>query len=73
LNTLRFRVPVVGNGDWKARTDRLILMIEPSAVEAEEPGIYLNNGEILEDPAEDFHSFYSPLERALIARLQARI
>lgn len=73
LNTLRFRVPVVGNGECKARTDRLILMIEPSTVEAEEPGIYLNNGEILEDPAEDLHNFYAPLEQALIARLQARI
>lgn len=73
LNTLRFRIPFVGNDDPRSRTDGIVLMIEPSTVEAEEPGIYLNNGEILEDPAEDLHNFYAPLEQALIARLQARI
>ena len=72
LNTLHFRVPVVGNGDWRSRTDRLILMFEPSATAAEEPGFYLENGRILEDPVEDLFCFFRPVERALIARLQAR-
>jgi hypothetical protein len=48
-------------------------MIEPSTIEAEEPPFYLHNGRILEDSAQDFHNFYQPLERALIARFQARI
>ncbi len=72
LNTLYYRVPVVGNADWKARTDRLILMIDPSTANAEEPGYYLEDGRLIEDPLEDFISFYEPIERALIARLQAR-
>jgi hypothetical protein len=72
LNTLYFRIPVVGNGDWKARTDKMILLFEPSTATAEEPGFYFNDGQILEDPAEDFSEFYEPVERALIAKLQAR-
>ena len=71
LNTLHFRVSVVGDRDWNGRVERLILMIDPSTVTAEEPGFYLGNGRIIEDPVEDFHSFYEPIERALIARLQA--
>ena len=70
LNTLHFRVPVVGVGDSNATTDRIILMIEQS-IAAEEPGYYLLDDQITEDPAEDFFNFYEPLERALIAQLQA--
>jgi hypothetical protein len=72
LNTLHFRVPVAGDMDWNGRVDRLIFVIDPSTVTAEEPGIYLQDGRIMEDPAEGFLSFYEPIERALIARLQAR-
>ena len=73
LNTLHFRVPVIGNGDWRARTDRLILMFEPSTTTAEEPGFYLQNTRILEDAVEDLFRFLQPVEQALIARLQARL
>lgn len=72
LNTLHFRVPVLGNENWHGRTDRLILMFDPSTTTAVEPGFYLQDGSILEDPVEDLVSFYEPLERALLTRLQAR-
>jgi len=72
LNVLHFRIPVVGSGDSDGRLDRLILMIDRSAAEAEEPGYYLLDDRVTEDPAEDFFNFYEPIERALIARLQAR-
>jgi|SRR5665213_798582 len=71
LNTLHFRVPVIGNEGTKF-TDRLILMFDPSTAIAVEPGYYLNDGHILEDPVEDLVSFYEPIERALLTRLQAR-
>jgi hypothetical protein len=71
LNTLHFRVPVIGNEGTKF-TDRLILMFDPSTAIAVEPGYYLNDGHILEDPVEDLVSFYGPIERALLTRLQAR-
>jgi hypothetical protein len=72
LNTLHFRVPVVGNGDSDGSLDRLILMIDRSTADAEEPGYYLLDDRETEDPAEDFFNFYEPIERALIARLQAK-
>ena len=71
LNTLYFDVPVVGNGSWRARTDRLILMLDPSTA-TPDPGYYLENGRVVQDPVEDLSCFYEPIERALIARLQAR-
>ena len=70
LNTVHFRIPVVGD-DGSKRTDRLILMIDRSTADAEEPGYYLLDDRITEDPEEDFHTFYEPVERALIARLRA--
>ena len=54
------------------RTDRIVLLIEPTTATGEEPGFYLENSRMPEDPVEDFYEFYAPLERALIARLQAR-
>lgn len=71
LNTLHFRIPVVGNQSWKARTDRLILLLDPSTACAEDPGYYLDDGRVLEDPVEDLLCFYQPIERALTVRLQA--
>ena len=63
---------MIGNGDWRARTDRLILMFEPSTTTPVERGFYLQNDRILEDPVEDLFRFLQPVEQALIARLQAR-
>jgi hypothetical protein len=72
LNTLYYHVPVVGNQEWKARTDRLILVLDPSTTTPEDPGYYIENGRVVQDSVEDFFCFYEPIERALIARLQAR-
>ena len=41
--------------------------MDPSTVTAEDPGYYLENCNIAEDPMEDLHSFYTPIKRALIA------
>ena len=72
LNTLYYHVPIVGNGSWKARTDRLILLFDPSTAIPEDPGYYIENGRVVQDSVEDLFCFYEPIERALIARLQAR-
>jgi|ERR1017187_569223 hypothetical protein len=72
LNTLHFRIPVIGNDSPPERTDRIVLLIEPTTATGEEPAFYLENRSMPEDPVEDFYDFYAPLERALIARLQAR-
>jgi len=71
LNTLHFRIPVVCAGNVAGGTDRLILVIDPSAATAEEPGYYFQNGSIMDDPVQDLYSFILPIQEALIARLQA--
>jgi hypothetical protein len=71
LNTIYYRVPVVGDENWKARAEKLIL-IDPSTLNADDPGYYIEDGQVIQDPLEDFISFYEPIERALMARLQAR-
>jgi len=72
LNTLHFRVPVIGSDFPPERTDRIVLLIEPTTAAGEASGFYLENSQMPEDPVEDFYEFYAPLERALVARLQAR-
>ena len=72
LNTLYFRIPVIGNDSPPERLDRIVLLIEPTTAAGEEPAFYLENSRMPEDSLEDFYEFFAPLERALIARLQAR-
>ena len=72
LNTLHFRIPVIDNDSPPDRTDRIVLLVEPTTATGEEPAFYLENRCMPEDPVEDFYEFYAPLEWALIARLQAR-
>src|ERR1700756_4489513 len=71
LNTLHFRVPVIGNETSRAGTDRLLLVFDPYSSIPEEPGFYLENDHVMQDPLEDFLCFYEPIKRALIARLLA--
>jgi hypothetical protein len=72
LNTLYFHIPVVGNQEWKTRTDRLIVMFDSTTVTAEDPGYYIDDGRVMQDTVEDLCSFFEPVEWALIDRLQAR-
>jgi hypothetical protein len=72
LNTLYYRIPIVGDGGWDLRADRLIVMFEQSTATAEAPDYYMENGRLVQDSADEFFRFYQPVERALIARLQTR-
>ena len=71
LNTLYFRIPVVSEAIPWAGTDRLVLLLDPSYVTAEEPGLYIDNCRITQDLLADFVCFFGPIKRALIARMQA--
>jgi hypothetical protein len=70
LNTVYFRFPIVGDVTPKISTDRLLLLIDPSACTPEAPGFYLEDGRVVQDSLEDFLCFYPLLKRALITRLQ---
>jgi hypothetical protein len=71
LNTLYFRIPILGPETPMGRTDRLLLLIHPATCFPEEPGYYLENGRVMQDPLQDFSCFYHPIKHALVARLQA--
>jgi hypothetical protein len=71
LNTLYFRIPVLGDQTPRGGTDGLVFLLDPSTSDAEEPGYYIEDGRVVQDFVEDFVCFYRPLNRALIARLQA--
>jgi hypothetical protein len=71
LNTLYFRFPVLGEMPPRTSTDKLVLLVESSVCTPEEPGLYLENGRVMQDFLEDFTSFYPPIKDALIARLIA--
>jgi hypothetical protein len=71
LNTLYFRIPVLGNETPRGGTDGLVFLFAPSTSAAEEPGYYIEDGRLVQDFLEDFVCFYRPIKCALIARLQA--
>jgi hypothetical protein len=70
LNTVYFRFPIVGDVTPTISTDKLVLLIDPSACTPEAPGFYFEDGRVVQDSLEDFLGFYPPLKRALITRLQ---
>jgi hypothetical protein len=71
LNTLTFRVPVLNDETPTGGTDRIVVLFDPCTSFSQEPGCYIENGRVMQDPLEDFFCFYHPIKRALIARLQA--
>jgi hypothetical protein len=71
LNTLTFRVPVLNDETPRGGTDRIVVLLDPSTSSSKDPGYYIENGRVMQDPLEDFFCFYHPIKRALIARLQA--
>lgn len=71
LNTAMFRVGVLNDEIPEAGPDRLVLLLEPSSISVEEPGLYLEKGIVCQDYVEDLMCFYRPIKQALIARLQS--
>jgi hypothetical protein len=71
LNTLYYRVPVLNEEMPMAGTDKLTLMLDSSVVSAEQPGIYIEDGRVGEDSVADLQSFYDPIQRALLIKLQS--
>jgi hypothetical protein len=73
LNTLYYRVPVLNEEMPPAGSNQLRLMLDSSVVWAEQPGLYFEDGRVLKDELADLKSFYDPIERALVAKLQSSI
>ena len=70
LNTLYFKVPVLNDEKPLVGTDRLILLLDCSVISSEQPGLYIEEGRVLEDPLADIECFFMPIRQALIAMLR---
>ncbi len=70
LNTVTFRVPVLNHETPRGGTDRIVVLLDPSTSSSRNPGCYIEDGRVMQDPLEDFFCFYYPIKRALIALLQ---
>jgi hypothetical protein len=71
LNNVYFRFPILGKVAQENSINSLVVVIDPSTCTPEAPGFYLEKGRVVQDCLEDFHCFYLPLKRALMARLQS--
>jgi hypothetical protein len=71
LNTLYFRVPVLNDEMPMGGTERLVLLFDESTSFPQEPGFYLEDSKVVEDPFEDLMSFFEPIKYALVERLRA--
>jgi hypothetical protein len=69
LNTLYFNVPVLNDVKPLAGTGSLALLLDASVISAIEPGLYLEDGRILQDPFADMECFFQPIREALINML----
>jgi hypothetical protein len=70
LNTLYYRVPVLNEERPVAGTERLVLLLDSSVISAEQAGLYIESGRVLEDEFADLESFFMPIKRALLAMLR---
>ena len=72
LNASYYRIPVLNKELPITGTEDVVVVIESSVCIAEQPGFYFEDGKLVPgDALETFQSFFSPLQRSLLARLQA--
>jgi hypothetical protein len=72
LNTLYYRLPLLNEESPAAGTGHLDILLHPSIVRPEQPGLYLERGRVLHDEIEDIQSFFFPIQRALAKRLEPK-
>ena len=70
LNTLYYKVPVLNDESPMVGAERLILLLDPSVISAEQPGLYIEDGRVLRDEFADIECFFQPIRWALIALLR---
>jgi hypothetical protein len=69
LNTLYYKFPVLNREQPMAGPDRLLLFLDSSVIAAEQPGLYMEDGQVLEDGFADLECFFRPIRQALIELL----
>jgi hypothetical protein len=70
LNTLYYNFPVLNCDKPLAGPDRLVVCVDSSVISAEQPGLYMEDGQVLEDVFADMECFFQPIRQALIEWLK---
>jgi hypothetical protein len=70
LNTLYYNLPVLNSHKPLAGPDRLVVCVDSSVISAEQPGLYMEDGRVLEDVFADMECFFQPIRQALIELLK---
>jgi hypothetical protein len=66
LNTVYYKVPILNQDPPVGGPDKLVVLLDSSVVVAEQPGLYHEDGRVLEDQVADMEDFFMPITRALV-------
>lgn len=69
LNTVLYRVPILNRDQPLGGPDKLLVLIDPSVIIAEQPGLYRDGDGIALDELADLEDFLLPIRRALVSVL----
>lgn len=69
LNTVLYRLPILNSEPPRGGPDKLVLLIDPSVVTAEQPGLYRESNGVELDELADMEDFLLPIRRALVGVL----
>ena len=66
LNTVLYRVPILNRDQPPGGPDKLVVLIDPAVVVAEQPGLYHDGSDVQLDELADLEDFLFPIRRALV-------
>lgn len=66
LNTVLYRLPILNDEPVIGGPDKLLVLVDPSVVIAEQAGIYRDEGGFALDEVGDLEDFLLPIQRALV-------
>lgn len=66
LNTVLYQIPILSRDPPLGGPDKLVVLIDPTVVIAEQPGLYRDGSGLELDEVADLEDFLLPIRRALV-------
>jgi hypothetical protein len=66
LNTVLYRIPTLNTDRPLGGPDQLVVLLDSSVVTPEQPGLYRDGDNVVEDEIADIEDFFIPIRRALV-------
>lgn len=73
LNTVYYRVPILNTEQPVGGPDKLVVLLDPTVIVAEQVGLYREGDRVTEDEFADIEDFFVPIQRALVPVLAAHV